>query len=95
MILERRVLRCEKRLGRSGGMLPRESLELLDLGNAISRILVVVLSIFKRITEVRLIFRLSVHREYHYIEYNIWMCGNMKFISSVDQNISRVSEANE
>ena len=30
-----------------------------------------------------------------YIENNTWMCGNMKFISSLDQDISRVSKANE
>ena len=28
-------------------------------------------------------------------ENNTWMCGNMKFISSVDQDLSRVSKANE
>ena len=29
------------------------------------------------------------------IENNTWMCGNMKFILSVDKDISRVSKANE
>ena len=30
-----------------------------------------------------------------YVENNTWICGNMKFISSVDQDISRVSKTNE
>ena len=30
-----------------------------------------------------------------YIENDAWICGNMKFISSVDQDISQVSKANE
>ena len=30
-----------------------------------------------------------------YTENNTWMCGDMKFISSVDQDISRVSKAND
>ena len=29
------------------------------------------------------------------IENNTWMCGNMKFISSVDQDIAQMSKANE
>ena len=32
------------------------------------------------------------HRYVYSIENNTWICGNMKFISSVDQDISRVSE---
>ena len=31
----------------------------------------------------------------YYIENITWLRGNMKFISSVEQDISRVSEANE
>ena len=31
----------------------------------------------------------------NYTENYTWMFGNMKFISSVDQDISRVSKANE
>lgn len=31
----------------------------------------------------------------HYIENNAWMCGNVKFISNVDQDISPVSKANK
>ena len=34
-------------------------------------------------------------RESRYIENITWLRGNMKFISSVEQDISRVSEANE
>ena len=62
MILETEGVeaRCEKRLGGSSGMLPRVIFE-LGLGNAISSILEVVLSSFKRITEVRLLFYLSPH----------------------------------
>ena len=29
------------------------------------------------------------------IENNTWICGNIKFISIVNQDISRVSKANE
>ena len=31
----------------------------------------------------------------HPVENNTWTCGYMKFISSVDQDISRVNEGNE
>ena len=30
-----------------------------------------------------------------YIENNTWVCGNMEYISSVDQDMSRVSKVNE
>ena len=46
------------------------------------------------ISYFNLVYTYSVHFTI-LIENNTWMCGNMKYISIVDQDISRVSKANE